>query len=63
VFQFHDCKDQRCGGITIPVDVREREPIIGERVMRAVQLTGGVIGVGATLIVIIEKVLTLIPHR
>ena len=59
VFDFFDEQNQRCGGLAVPVKVREREPILGERALRILQWTGGILGLLSAILVIIEKVVTL----
>jgi hypothetical protein len=56
VFNFLDCSGQRCGGIAVPVDIREREPLISDRVLRAVQIIGAIIALVTALLVIADKV-------
>jgi hypothetical protein len=56
VFDFYDSQNQRCGGISIPQKVREREPFFSERVARTVQILGGLVGLVSAVILIFEKV-------
>jgi len=61
VFDFYDQQNQRRGGIAIPLEVREREPIIiSERATRTIQIIGGVLGLVSAVILILEKILPLL---
>jgi len=59
VLDFYDDQEHRCGGISLPVQVREKEPIIGEKVSRVIQMSGGILGLVSAVILILEKVLPL----
>jgi hypothetical protein len=60
VFDFLDHRHKRCGGIRIPVKVCDREPLIGESVIRTLQVIGGVLGLASAIILIIEKILPML---
>lgn len=59
-FDFYDQQGQRCGGIVVPVDVSEQVPFLAGRVTRIVQIIGGVIALVSAVLIILEKVFTLL---
>jgi hypothetical protein len=57
VIEFYDQQGLYRGGITIPAEVREREPLIGERMMRVMKIGGAVIAAASALVAIVRSLI------